>query len=147
LRSVGGELLSVSAVLAIPACIVASFPFGAFGFRASEDVRRPGGTVAFVRLDPETERVALRTARASWQTKGGDARRLQADLLLSELPDDGRLSVLTVRDRSRPPDPPFLLRGRTPFLPSQKASPPSPIRSGNAVERPAFPREELLKLN
>jgi len=145
-RSVGSEFLSVATVLSIPLGIVLVFPFGAFGFKATEEVRHPVRT-AFVTLTPEAERLAERAVRASWQGKADGARRLRADLLSAELPQDARLSVLSARDRSRPPS---LLPVRcewTLFLPSQKAPPPVPIAPEKTSEPLAFPREELLKLN
>jgi len=144
-RSVGSEFLSVATVFSIPLAVVLSFPFGAFGFRAMEGVRSPS-RAAFVAMTPEVECLALRAVRSPWREKGGEARRLQADLLCTELPEDRRLSVLSVRDRSRLPDPPMVRCERTPFLPSQKAPPPSPI-AADAAEPLTFPREELLKMN
>jgi len=146
LRGVFSELLSMAAVLSIPLGIVLSFPLSPFGFRATEVVRRPA-QVAFVTMSPEAERLALRAVRASWRERVGGVRRLQADLFCAELPEDERMSVLTVRDRSRPPAPPMAECERTPFLPSQKAPPPRPIAAGAETVPPTFPREELLKMN
>jgi len=145
-KSACGEFLSAAVVLSVPLGIAFSFPFGAFGFRAAEDVRRPVRT-AFVTLTPETERQALRTVRTTWRGKTGAARQMQSDLLAAELPDDRRLSVLSVRDRSCPPPLPAVRCELTPFLPSQKAPPPSPIAADRTPEPLAFPREELLKMN
>jgi len=146
MRSVGSEILSMATVLSIPLGILLSFPIGAFGFRAAERVRQPPRT-AFVTLTPEAERLALRAVRVSWREKAGQARRLRADLLCAALPEDERLSVLSLRDRSRMPEPPEVVCERTPFLPSQKAPPPMPIAAEAAPEPLAFPREELLKMN
>jgi len=145
-RSVFSELLSVAAALAIPVGIVGVFPFGAFSFQATA-AGKCLARASFVRLTAENERLALRAVRTSWQEKGGGARRLRADLLCAELPEDGRMSVLSIRDRSRPPAPPMALCGRTPFLPSQRAAPPLPIKVENVAEPPTFSREELLKMN
>jgi len=145
-RSVASEILSAAVVLAVPTAIVASFPFGAFSFRAENGVQRSVRT-AFVQMSPQAERLALRTARTSWQAKGAGARRLQADIFCSELPEEAPQSVLSVRDRSRPPSPPALECGLMPFLPSLKAPPPVPIKAANVTEPPAFPREELLMMN
>jgi len=145
-RSVGGELVSVVLVLAIPLGIVASFPFSVFGFRGSDVAPRSART-AFVTLTPEAERRALHAVRASWKEKVGGARRLRADLFCPELPEEERLSVLSLRDRSRPPAMPQILCEKTPFLPSQKAPPPCSIAPETEPDTQAFPQKELLRLN
>jgi len=146
-RSVRAEFLLSAAVLTVPVGIFLSFPFGAFGFRASEGVC-PSARAAFVSLSPEAERQALLSVRTSWRETAGGARRLRAELLCAELPEDGRISVLTVRDRSRLPPPlPPIGRVRTGFLPSQKAPPPAPIAAKAASDPLPFPREELLRMN
>jgi len=146
LRSFASELLSAAVVLTVPTCIVAVFPFDALEFRASEGVTQPVRN-AFVRLTPESERLALRSARTSWQEKGVGVRRLQTDIFRVELPEEEPMSVLSVRDRSRPPGMSRIACERTAFLPSLKAPPPILIKSGKMPEALAFPREELLKMN
>jgi len=144
-RSVGSELMSVALVLAVPLSIVVAFPFGAFEFEGVNASRRQVRS-AFVDVTPEAEQLILRKVRASWKGKVGGARRLQANIFLSELPEDGQRSVLSVRDRSRPPMPAPVAYERTPFLPSQKAPPPLMI-APTVIEQAVFSREELLKLN
>jgi len=147
LKGFGGEFLSVALVLSIPLGVFVIFPFRAFEFRAAEPVRSPV-RAAFVEMTPETERRVLRAARASWREKVGKSRHLRADLFCTELPEDVFRSVLSLCDRTPPPMPPRTGCGWTPFLPSLKAPPPSPVAAG-AVEGDgqAFPRKELLKMN
>jgi len=144
-RSRGSEILSVAAILSMPLGIAAIFPFEAFRFRANEGDCIPART-AFVQMSPDSEFKALRAVRASWREKVG-VRWQRADLFSAELPEDELRSVLSIRDRSRPPAPPPVLRDRMPFLPSQKAPPPVSITARAVDEPPAFPRAELLRMN
>lgn len=146
MRSVRAECLSAAVILSVPLGIVLAFPFGAFRFQAEEGMR-PAARTAFVTLTPEAEQVALRAVRTSWRERKGGARQVRAELLCAKLPDDGRFSVLSVNDRSHLPPLPAVGCERTPFLPSQKALPPSPIAAKTAPVPLPFPREELLKMN
>lgn len=145
MRSVRSELLSAAVVLSAPAAIVAAFPYAALGFRAAQPPARPA-MAAMVRLTPEAERAAERAARATWQLRG-ESLPGRPELLAPELPESPLRSVLSVRERSRPPAPPDLDCGLRPFAPSRKAPPPEAVGSAPAPEPAAFPREELLKLN
>jgi len=146
MRSVRAECLSAAVILTVPLGIVLSFPFAAFDFKAAEGTRQAART-AFVTLTPEAEQVALRAVRTSWRERKGGVRQVRADLFCAELPDDARFSVLSVRDRSHLPPLPAVGCERTPFLPSQRAFPPSPIAAKPASDPLPFPREELLKMN
>ena len=147
MRSWRSELVSVAAVLAIPAGIALVFPYDALCFRAAPE-KPADPAVAFVRLSPESERLAMRAARTSWRVKGG-AREMRADLSVAPLPDDGRHPVLSSASRrAAGPAVSLVECGRIPFLPSCRAERPARIPDGkDVVSKPPFSREELLKLN
>ena len=148
MRSVRSEIASVLTVLAVPVLIACALPYEALRFRASETPPRRTFVAAIVRLSPQAELQAMKTAKTSWRGSDG-ARSLRADLFVAELPDDeGSRPVMSAGERARLPDPPVADCGWTPFLPSRKAPPPRKIAPDAAADAGlTFSREELLKID
>lgn len=146
MRSVGGELLSVAAVLAVPLGIASVFPYAAFDFAASRPVvpaeRR---TASIVFLDETAVARVMREARSIPRTEGD--RRAHVDLLSRELPGADDLPKAAIGLRRHPDAPPVVENGIPPFLPSRRAAAPVRISVGTEKAEPPFSRNELLKLN
>ncbi len=146
MRSVGSELLSVAAVLALPIGIASVFPSGAIGFTpsslaASPDVR----TASIVFLGEGNVARVIRASRTV--SRGGDAGRPSVDLLPLELPGADESPTAVIGLRRAPDNPPVVENGIPPFLPSRRAPAPVRISAETAKEKPVFARDELLKLN
>lgn len=148
MRSVRSECLSAVSILTIPLGIFFAFPTEAFHFTAKGDAPCPV-RMAFVTMTPQAEQLSLRAVRSAtaWRGKAGSSRRLHTELLCQELPEDKFVSVLSLRDRSPLPTLPLIHMEQTPFLPSQKAPPPTRLPADPAADPLVFSREELLKLN
>ena len=146
MRSVGSELLSVAAVLAVPIGIASVFPYGVLGFTASRPVvpekRR---TASIVFLDETAVARVMREARNIPRTEGD--RRAHVDLLSRELPGADDLPKAAIGLRRHPDAPPVVENGIPPFLPSRGAAAPVRISAGTEKDEPPFSRNELLKLN
>ena len=138
------ELASVATVLAVPMVLVFAFPYAAVTFRATQPAEACDPTVSFVDLSVGAERAALRTARTTVQVVGGGVRSLVADLSTAELQVEPRASVLPIEDRTRLAPAQLVEAGRSPFLPSRRADPPTRIATTDEPIPPAFSREELL---
>ena len=149
MRSRSSELLSIGLVMAIPLGMMAILPYDSFAFKAAEPDRSPVLTAAFVRLSPERAHEAAARAKTSWQQDRDDRRGITwAELAVSELSEVPLPEVTTVRDVMRAPGPGGLVRDVTPFLPSMRAAPPVGIMPARREPpRPAFAREELLKID
>ena len=146
MRSVRSELSTLAAVMVVPACVVAIFPYEALRFRPAEKLSR-SASLASVELSPETRRQAMRTARTSLRDEGNGVRWMRADLSYDLLPDDPRRPVLTDSLRAKPAELPLVSCGRTPYLPSQCAAPAAKIApDGESDAQQAFSRQELLKI-
>ena len=147
MRSVGSELLSVAAVLAVPIGIASVFPYGALVFSAARPaVPAEGRTASIVFLDETAVARVMREARSISRTEGGG--RAHVDLLSRELPGANDLPKAAIGLRRRHPDaPPVVENGIPPFLPSRRAAAPVRISAGTEKDEPPFSRNELLKLN
>ena len=146
MRSVGSELLSVAAVLALPIGIASVFPSGAIGFTPSRPAASPDArTASIVFLGEENVARVIRAARTI--SRGEGAGRSYVNLLPSELPGADESPTAVIGLRRKPDDPPVVENGIPPFLPSRRASAPVRISAETAKEKPVFARDELLKLN
>ncbi len=146
MRSVGSELLSVAAVLAIPIGIASVFPYAAVGFVASPPVVSANAkTASIVFLDETTVARVMRATRTV--SRGAEAGRSYANLLPSELPGAGELPAAAIGLRRKPCEPQVIENGIPPFLPSRRASAPVRIPVVAEKNEPVFSRNELLKLN
>lgn len=142
----GDKILPISVLLAIPAVLLASFPFEALSFRAGDPSKRSSSfTAAVVSLDSAVESAAIRAAKSSWRQ--GGPRKVRVDLLPSELPEASRGPMAPLTMRSRPPTPPLAEGAISPFLPSRRASAPARIATAESGEELPFSREELLKID
>ena len=146
MRSVRSELLSVTAVLALPIGIAAVFPYDAVGFSASCPAASPDvRTASIVFLDEAAVARMMRAARTV--SRGEGAGRSYVSLLPAELPGAGESPTVAIGLRRKPDDPPVVENGIPPFLPSRRAPAPVRISAEAAKEKPVFSRDELLKLN
>lgn len=145
MKSLGRELSSVAATLAIPAAVACIFPYAAVGFRAHEPAPS-ANAAAFVSLTADEETAAMRAAKASWQSSREGAMSLRADLSFGELPQVREPALLAVEARTRQPRPEFMEFRAPPFMPRLAAPPPPPIGSEPPTPNaPPFPRDELLR--
>ena len=146
MRSVGSELLSVVAVLALPIGIASVFPYGAVGFSASRPVASPDRRTASI-VFPNEEDVARVMRAARTVPRGEGAGRIPVNLLPSELPGADESPTVEIGLRRNTEDLPVIENGIPPFLPSRRASAPVRIPAETVKEKPVFTRDELLKLN
>ena len=146
MRSVGSELLSVAAVLALPIGIATVFPYGAVGFSASRPAASPDRRTASI-VFPNEEDVARVMRAARTVPRGEGAGRISVNLLPSELPGADESPAAKIGLRRETEDPPVIENGIPPFLPSRRAAAPIRISAGTEKDEPPFPRNELLKLN
>ena len=150
MRSIRQEVLSVAAVLAVPAALMAIFPYGAVGFKAIPGRMASKPSAAFVRLTAEEEAEALKAAKTSWQADSASDRGMRAYLPLGELPEDGPSGPILgggvwtgLRSASAPVE-----YGAPTWSPSSAANKPGKIEIGEENRpAPAFSREELLKMD
>ena len=151
MKSLRGEFLSVSVVLAAVGAVVMSFPFDAIAFRPMSPSANGQSFAAFVSLDQEEEAAALKAAKSSWNAEAGGVRRLRAELFSSDLPKEKSEFALEFSDRIVRSVPESVAPGLSPFLPSLAAPPPKaiPVENADAAVDPApvFSREELLKID
>ena len=149
MRPIRQEILSVATVLVVPAALLAVFPYGAVGFKASTLQAASSPSVAFVHLTAEEEAEALKAAKASWQADSASGRGMRAYLPLSELPEEGPNgpilddSVWTwLRTALAPVE-----YGTPAWKPSAAAGEPEKIAAGEEEPAsPAFSKEELLNI-
>ena len=145
MKSLGGELASLAATLAIPAAVACLFPYGATGFRAATYTPSESA-VAFVVLNAEEEAAAMRTAKASWQRSRDSTLNIRADLSLGDLPQTREPAVLGIGSRTRQPHPAGMEFKAPPCLPRLAAPPPPPLAPDPPEpDKPTFKREEMLR--
>lgn len=149
MRSWRHEFASTALVLSLPLAICAAFPFESIGFKATVVASESKASAAFVTLSKDEEDAALQAAKTSWQFNVPAGQRMRMRLPLGGLPDeqDGlRLDVKTdvIKPRSIAP----IGYSAPAWEPSMRAEGPVGIQRGPSPEaKPAFSREELLKLN
>ena len=153
MTSVRRDLSGLLMVVAVTASMAAVFPYETLSWMAQDaalrSVSRDGAaSAAFISLTPTQERAALKAAKTSWQVDASGVKRLRADLLMDDLPDDiasRSVDVGAMPSQGRP----LLVGYAFPMDPrSAAAEAPRRLARDRADEaRPlAFSREELLKL-
>lgn len=147
MKSLGGELMSLAATMAIPAAVALIFPYGATSFRAAGGPAPAEPSAAFVDLSAAEEAAATRAAKASWQGSGKETLSIRPDLSFGELPRAREPAMLDVEARTRPASPSTMEWKDPPYLPRLAAPPPPPMppEPPPADELP-FPRDKLLRL-
>ena len=149
MRSIKQELLSVVAVLAAPAALMAIFPYGAVSFKAVPRQASSEPSAAFVHLTSEEEAEALKAAKTSWQADAASDRGMRAYLPLGELPEDGHSGPILGEGgwaglRSAPAPVEY---GTPTWSPSSAAGNPDKIDAeAEESPAPAFSKEELLRM-
>ena len=146
MRNVRSELLSVTAVLALPIGIALVFPYGAIGFSPSCPAASPDVRMASI-VFPDEGDVARMIRAARTVSRGAGAGSSYVNLLPLELPGAAESPTAVIGLRRNPDAPPVIENGIPPFLPSRRASAPVRISAEAAKEKPVFARDELLKLN
>lgn len=136
---------------AIPVALTVAALFAVFPGEALRRSPRPAvpanrPSASFVALDEREEIEILRRVKDARRKSGGE-RRVDADLLFSELPEAEKSAILPIESRSRPPAPALAEEAVTPFLPSRRA--PAPVRTPDGPTSPVttFSREEMLKID
>ena len=134
-------------MLALSGVLVAAFPFEAVGFRAANDQPSRAASAEFVTLTDDEMQEVMRTVKASWQGHSGDFRRLRADLSVGELPEDVGASLPDEVTHLPLAQPDVVDYPVVPYRPTAGAERPRAIPADEAVPpAPAFPREELLRI-
>lgn len=148
-RHLRHDVCTLLLLLAVPAAILLVFPYPAVGLDPAaghEYVSEP--SCAFIRLDDRAERYALGVARVSWRSGGEGTLSHRPDLSVRALPPAPMTEV--IRARSRSSREAVRVFGYEPPLmpPTLAAGAPSAIPASGSASTvgPAFPREELLKL-
>ena len=147
MRALRREIASQAFVFALPAAILAVFPYDAVRFRASDAPAGRGASAAFVVLSDKAEAEALVSAKTAWQSDAPAGRRMRRDLALGDLPEPPSAPLLEF-DASSALGPAFppVSYGVPAWCPTGAAARPEKI--GREPARPrdaAFPRDELLR--
>lgn len=149
MKGIRHELATLATVLAVPAALALVFPYGAIGFRPASRAEASRSSAAFVEMTMEEQEAAMRAAKTSWQVDSGNARRLRADLSVGVLPEDVSpisLDAVIGPSRSAVPVVPY-----GPEAHPRSLAAPAARRIANDVKPeaapPAFPKEDLLKLD
>ena len=146
MRGIRHEVFTLALVASVPVALALVFPYDALGFRPAPCAGAAQASCAFVALDAAEERAVLAAARTAWQVDSKSVAGLRIDLSSGDLPP---APVRTVELR-RP------VRGESaaavPFepdmLPPTFAAPaPRQIKPDAYTNAPAFPREELLRID
>ena len=149
MKSIRQELVSLVAVLATPAALIAVFPYGVVGFKAIPRQAASKPSAAFVHLTIEEESEALRAAKASWQAGSASDMGMRAYLPLGELPEDGQNGPILddsvwmwLRTMPAPVE-----YGTPTWSPSFAADAPAKIAAdAEGPHAPTFSKEELLRI-
>lgn len=146
-RRLVSELFPLCSAVLLTAAVVSAFPREAVGFKPKSAVDGSVARCAYVSLSPAVEAKVLAAARSAWQVDGG-VRRTRLELLSAKLPETPSEPLADVTRRTPPRLPPAAVY-RPSLLPqSLAAPPPAPLAAGTEdAAPPAFPREELLRLN
>lgn len=149
-RRIRHDLLALATLLAVPAAVVLSFPRRAVLYTGLIDAETPVSGApfcGFVVLDEAAETKATDLVRSALSVNSRSVRNLRADLSLSTVEEPPPEPVMDVSDRRRRVAPPLIRWDVAPMPPSLAAPEPRDM-SGEAEEDsgPAFPREELLKI-
>ena len=149
MKNMRQEISTLATVLAVPAALALVFPYGAIGFRPASRTEAFRSSAAFVEMTMEEQKEAMRAAKTSWQVDSGNARRLRADLSVGVLPEDvSPISLDAVIGPSRS------AVSVVPYGPEAhplSLAAPAARRIANDAKpkaaAPAFPKEDLLKLD
>lgn len=149
MRRMRRDVISFVLPLTLPLALAAFFLFGAVGFKAVEPAPGNQAFAAFVELSPEEEARATAAVKAAWQGDSGGIRRLRTDLSVGELPEESAGPVLEFSLDALRIGESELSAELPPLPPSMRAEAPAKIAPQQVSEaaRPAFPREELLKID
>ncbi len=147
MRDFRHEMLSVLAVLAIPASFALFLPCEALSFKATARSVATPPSAAFVTLTPRQEYACLASAKTTWQTRERDFGG--ARLPMNELPDEEGEPLFKANEIACPPPEmrPCATRAGA-WEPSLKADAPErlPSEGETPPDTPAFPKADLLKL-
>ena len=148
-RSLRHELLSIAPILALPVAILAVFPRDAVGFADAPAEREPGApSCAIVELSPEAEARSVALVRSALSVNARSVRNLRADLSLSTVDEEVPEPVMDISDRARATFRPSRVRyDMLPMPPTVAAPEPAVLPPEPDEDKPAFSREELLKLD
>jgi hypothetical protein len=150
-RSLRIEVVQLAASMALPAAILYVFPYNALAPVQPTAPReaKSAARCAFVTLDQDQERRVMAAAKSAWQVSAEGVRRLRLDMFAEEIPDamPGPVAEISTRTRTArsAPVPRFASEPPTDLRAPQPGTIP-PERDGPAP-RPAFAREELLRLD
>ena len=111
------EFARVLLVAAVPAALVASFPFESLSFKVNADMSDAAPECAFVTLSASEELSAMSKARSAWATSMANLRTVELDLI--SIPEEDEVEELLpykqseereTADRSvRSPEPNYLV--------------------------------------
>lgn len=142
------ELLRIGMVLSVPLAIAAVFPYQSLAFKARACGDSERAFVAFVKLDDEAERNAIRSAKSSLRGETTRLQRLRADLSFGELPAEPDEPVVARPGRRTGVVPQPVEFGTPVYRPSAAAARPVAIKGQDpAAAELVFSRAELLKLD
>lgn len=145
-RRLGYEIFTFTAVFALPAAFVLSYPSSAIGFRASSVSGERAFKCAFVNLSQQEAAAALAATRASWKVNATDTGRFKDRLGLGELPEEAPFVApgFTVGSANET----MVGYGMSALPPTLAAPAPRPIPAitdEEPVEK-AFSRKEMLNI-
>jgi len=146
-RSLGHELSSLLLMLALPVAIFLVFPGDAVGFRESSPRHDSEPSCSFVELRAEDEAKAVELVRSALSVDARSVRNLRADLSLSTVEEEPPAPVMDMADRRRPARPALVRCDLLPLPPSLAAPEPTALPETPDEDVPAFPREELLRID
>ena len=149
-RRIRHDLIALAILLAVPVAVILSFPRRAVLYSGLINADTPGACApfcGFVVLDEAAETKATDLVRSALSVNSMSVRNLRADLSLSTVEEPPPEPVMDISDRRRRVAPPLVRWDVAPMPPSLAAPEPRDM-SGEAEEDagPAFPREELLKI-
>ena len=96
MKNVRREIFSFGSAIILPLAMVAIFPYGSIGFKASGICPSSKPFAAFVTLTPQEEARATTMVKAAWQSDSGQLRHIRADLSVGELPEEVEGPVLEI---------------------------------------------------
>lgn len=148
-RRLRSEIFPLVVIMSLPLALYLAFPSGAVGFVPAASQKQEQVYNAFIRLDAKREAALLAAARASWQSDSSARRLVRADLLGCMRPSADSVVSSGLRPPERvTPDPVF--EYESDFLPDGLAA-DAPVTlkepEKESAPAPAFPEDDLLKLN
>ena len=154
-RRLRNELFSLVAIGALIFSLVSIFPLKALQrpLRTSAAASFPA-SCAFITLTPAQESALLTSARASWAVNANGTRDLRLEMLATPLLEDKQAELLNIRGKTAACGN-SAAASYDPTLVPPTCAAPAPAQLAPAADDatdgvptpPAFPREDLLKLN